>query len=138
MKHKENADQCAEALKSMSYKSHVVVTHYWCDDKTCLTHSHYCLLYNDIHEVLDFNVIYAWSVIMFKNKATVHASSISIKTRSADQSKKRTSTTFISSIVTPSSLSSMFNMSTSSSIQIYTTFLTASSTLILLHHFSDL
>ncbi len=28
VKHKENADQCAEALKDMSYESHVIVTHY--------------------------------------------------------------------------------------------------------------
>jgi len=75
---------------------------------------------------------------MFKNEATVHASSISMKTRSVNQLKKRTFTTFTSSIVTSSSLSSMFNMTTFSFIQIYTTLLTASSTFILLHYFSDL
>jgi len=75
---------------------------------------------------------------MFKSEATVHVLLISMKTRSADQLKKRISTIFISFIVTSSSLSSMFNMTTPSSIQIYITLLTASSIFTFLHHFSDL
>jgi len=77
---------------------------------------------------------------MFNDEATLHASSINIKTRSADQLKKRTFTTFMLFIITlSSSLSLMFNMTTLSSIQIYTTLLSALSlTLIFLHSFNDL
>ena len=140
MKHKENADQCTEALKDISYKSHVIVTHYWCGNKTCLNHSYYCLSHNDIYEVLDFNIINAWLMIMFNDEATLHVSLISMKTKSADQLKKRTFTTFtLFTITSSSSLSLMFNMTTSSSIQIYTTLLSALSlTLIFSHSFSDL
>jgi hypothetical protein len=59
----------------MNYESHVIVNHYQCDDKTCLNYSHYCLLHNDIHEVLDFDIINVWLKAMHNGEATLHLTS---------------------------------------------------------------
>ncbi len=77
---------------------------------------------------------------MFNDEVTLHVSLISMKTRSADQLKKRTFITFMLFIITlPSSLSLMFNITTFNSIQIYTTLLSALSlTFTFSHFFNDL
>jgi len=137
VKHEENTDWHAIALKDMSYEPHVIVNHYWCGDKTCLNYSHYCLPHNDIHEVLNSDIINVWLRAMHNDEATLHASPLSLKTISVNQLKKRTSTTSTLFIITSSS--SMSSMTTPSSIQIYITLLsTLSLTFILSHSFSDL
>ena len=121
----------------MNYESHVIVNHYQCDDKTCLNYSHYCLLHNDIHEVLDFDIINVWLKTMHNGEATLHISPLSLKTILVNQLKKRISTTSILFIITLSLPMSL--MTTPSSIQIYTTLLSALSlTFTFSHLFSDL
>jgi len=51
--YEKNVDQCTKTLKNIDYILNIIVIHYQCNDKTYLNYNHYCLLYNNIYEILD-------------------------------------------------------------------------------------
>ncbi len=53
MIYEKNVDQCTKTLKNIDYILNIIVIHYQCNDKTYLNYNHYCLLYNNIYEILD-------------------------------------------------------------------------------------